>query len=83
MIDLPHQNLEHPRSHVMESIGWFYDHKDRKNVLAHQTATTGIYDLVTERLYQLLMRLYRKRGDAGSGRHLGSRRNCLILRRGA
>jgi hypothetical protein len=58
--------LEHPGSHVMESVGWFYDRKDKKNVLAHQTVTTGIYDLVTERFYPFLMRLYRKKDDAGS-----------------
>ncbi len=56
--------LEHPGSHVMESVGWFYDRKDRKNVLAHQTVTTDIYDLETDTFYPFLMRLYRKRGDA-------------------
>ena len=58
--------LNHPGSHVMESVGWFFDRKDGKNVLAHQTVTTGIYDLVTDRFYPFLMRLYRKKDDAGS-----------------
>ena len=58
--------LNHPGSHVMESVGWFFDRKDGKNVLAHQAVTTGIYDLVTDRFYPFLMRLYRKKDDAGS-----------------
>jgi hypothetical protein len=53
--------LEHPGSKVMEYVGWFFDHANGNNVLAHQPVTSGIYDLDADEFYPFLTRLYVKR----------------------
>jgi hypothetical protein len=58
--------LEHPGSHVMEDVGWFFDHASGNNVLAHQPVTSGIYDLDADEFYPFLMRLYKKKNEDSS-----------------
>jgi hypothetical protein len=53
--------LNHPRSKIMEDVGWFHDHASGNSVLAHQTVTTMLLDLEPDEFYPFLMKMYRKR----------------------
>ncbi len=53
--------LGHPGSKVMEYVGWFFDHASGSNVPAHQSVTSGLYDLDTDAFYPFLTGLYIKK----------------------
>ncbi len=57
--------LGHPGSKIMEYVGWFFDHASGSNVPAHQSVTSGLYDLDTDTFYPFLTRLYLKRAQSG------------------
>ena len=57
--------LGHPRSKIMENVGWLFDHASGSNVLAHQSVTSVLYDIVTDTFYPFLTGLYIKKIQSG------------------
>ena len=51
----------HPGGNAMEAVGYFFDRKTGRSVMAHQFVTSGLYDTITNSFYPFLMRLYQKK----------------------